>query len=148
MKLKSAIISVALVCSLVSLSSVCKAESFGFFFEDHGTSFSMRQSTQMVTEHRLLQEEDLTISIHQSHQNLIISLSIDHLILMLHHHLHQDILDMEGLEDLIIIGKQKGRALHDLLLSFESYLAPLPNSTTLIVSNMILISKRIDQLSI
>ena len=45
MKLKSAIISVALVCSLVSLSSVCKAESFGFFFEDHGTSFSMRQST-------------------------------------------------------------------------------------------------------
>ena len=54
MKLKSAIISVALVCSLVSLSSVCKAESFGFFFEDHGTSFSMRQSTQMVTEHRLL----------------------------------------------------------------------------------------------
>ena len=53
-----------------------------------------------------------------------------------------------GLEDLIIIGKQKGRALHDLLLSFESYLAPLPNSTTLIVSNMILISKRIDQLSI
>lgn len=81
----------------------------------------------MVTEHRLLQDEDLTISIHQS---------------------HQDILDMEGLEDLIIIGKQKGRALHDLLLSFESYLAPLPNSTTLIVSNMILISKRIDQLSI
>ena len=58
MKLKSAIISVALVCSLVSLSSVCKAESFGFFFEDHGTSFSMRQSTQMVTEHRLLQEEE------------------------------------------------------------------------------------------
>ena len=89
----------------------------------------------MVTEHRLLQDEDLTISIHQSHQDLIISLSIDHLILMLHHHLHQDILDMEGLEDLIIIGKQKGRALHDLLLSFESYLAPLPNSTTLIVSN-------------
>ena len=148
MKLKSAIISVALVCSLVSLSSVCKAESFGFFFEDHGTSFSMRQSTQMVTEHRLLQEA-VTISIHQSLQDLIITLSIAHLILMLHHHLlHQDILDMEGLEDLIIIGKQKGRALHDLLLSFESYLAPLPNSTTLIVSNMILISKRIDQLSI
>ena len=117
MKLKSAIISVALVCSLVSLSSVCKAESFGFFFEDHGTSFSMRQSTQMVTEHHLLQEA-VTISIHQSHQDLIISLSIDHLILMLHHHLHQDILDMEGLEDLIIIGKQKGRALHDLLLCF------------------------------
>ena len=39
------VISVAFVCSLVSLSSVCKAESFGFFFEDHGTSFSMRQST-------------------------------------------------------------------------------------------------------
>ena len=147
MKLKSAIISVALVCSLVSLSSVCKAESFGFFFEDHGTSFSMRQSTQMVTEHRLLQEEDLTISIHQSLQDLIIKLSIAHLILMLHH-LHLDILDMMVPKDLIIIGKQKGRALHDLLLSFESYLAPLPNSTTLIVSNMILISKRIDQLSI
>ena len=147
MKLKSAIISVALVCSLVSLSSVCKAESFGFFFEDHGTSFSMRQSTQMVTEHRLLQEEDLTISIHQSLQDLIITLSIAHLILMLHH-LHLDILDMMVPKDLIIIGKQKGRALHDLLLSFESYLAPLPNSTTLIVSNMILISKRIDQLSI
>lgn len=63
------------------------------------------------------------------------------------HHLHLDILDMVDLEDLII-GKQKGRALHDLLLCFESYLAPLPNSTTLIVSNMILISKRIDQLSI
>ena len=146
MKLKSAIISVALVCSLVSLSSVCKAESFGFFFEDHGTSFSMRQSTQMVTEHHLLQEA-VTISIHQSLQDLIISLSIDHLILMLHH-LHLDILDMMVPKDLIIIGKQKGRALHDLLLSFESYLAPLPNSTTLIVSNMILISKRIDQLSI
>ena len=41
----------------------------------------------MVTEHHLLQEA-VTISIHQSHQNLIISLSIDHLILMLHHHLH------------------------------------------------------------
>ena len=146
MKLKSAIISVALVCSLVSLSSVCKAESFGFFFEDHGTSFSMRQSTQMVTEHHLLQEA-VTISIHQSLQDLIITLSIAHLILMLHH-LHLDILDMMVPKDLIIIGKQKGRALHDLLLSFESYLAPLPNSTTLIVSNMILISKRIDQLSI
>ena len=117
MKLKSAIISVALVCSLVSLSSVCKAESFGFFFEDHGTSFSMRQSTQMVTEHRLLQEEDLTISIHQSLQDLIITLSIAHLILMLHH-LHLDILDMMVPKDLIIIGKQKGRALHDLLLCF------------------------------
>lgn len=39
MKLKSAIISAALVCSLVSLSSVCKAESFGFFFEDHDPPF-------------------------------------------------------------------------------------------------------------
>ena len=100
----------------------------------------------MVTEHHLLQEA-VTISIHQSLQDLIITLSIAHLILMLHH-LHLDILDMMVPKDLIIIGKQKGRALHDLLLSFESYLAPLPNSTTLIVSKMILISKRIDQLSI
>ncbi|MCI5577421.1 MAG: hypothetical protein MR366_07730 [Succinivibrio sp.] len=115
MKLKSAIISVALVCSLVSLSSVCKAESFGFFFEDNGTSFSMRQSTDG---HRAPPaQEAVTISIHQSLQDLIITLSIAHLILMLHH-LHLDILDMMVPKDLIIIGKQKGRALHDLLLCF------------------------------
>ena len=71
----------------------------------------------MVIELLQLQEGILSILIILRLQDLIITLSIAHLILMLHH-LHLDILDMMVPKDLIIIGKQKGRALHDLLLCF------------------------------
>ena len=109
MKLKSAIISVALVCSLVSLSSVCKAESFGFFFEDHGTSFSMRQSTDG---HRAppAPRGDTQHFNHPAPPSLIITQVTDHLTLMLHHHLHLDILDMVDQEDIMAGKQKKGRA--------------------------------------
>ena len=60
----------------------------------------------MVIEHHQLQEVVLILIHHQSLQDLTIMQSIIDLTLMLHHLLHQDILDMMDQED-IMVGKQK-----------------------------------------
>ena len=60
----------------------------------------------MVIELLQLQEGILSILIILRLQDLIITQVTDHLTLMLHHHLHLDILDMVDQED-IMAGKQK-----------------------------------------